>query len=240
MKSLLLLFFTSCALCAMAQQVRNVNAAQAGDNVLITYDLVDNSSRSYFVKVMMSKDGGVTFGNELRSVSGDVKQNVNPGTNKKIIWDAKQEIGSFAGDAVFKVEALYNTASMPAPVQNRCLKVELNEVKAMGAHLQVDFTLTPITSNCTVYLSAYVTNTYLSDSNNRKVKITDGFIAGTPKGQDKAALNGIPLRGYVTFDGVDSGASSIPQLTLYIGSLGGCHQDDATAGFTFTNVQASK
>lgn len=240
MKTLLLFLFTFCALHTLAQQVQNVKAAQAGDNVLITYDLVDNGSRSYFVKVMMSKDGGVTFGNELSSVSGDVKQNVNPGTNKKIIWDAKQEIGSYAGDAVFKVEALYNTASMPAPIQNRCLKVELNEAKGMGSHLQVDFTVTPVASNCTVYLSAYITNTYLSDANGKKIKISDGVIAGTPKGQDKAALNGIPLRGYVTFDGVDPATSSIPQLTLYIGSLGGCHQDDASAGFNFSNIQVSK
>ncbi|MBY0433617.1 MAG: hypothetical protein K2U26_05870 [Cyclobacteriaceae bacterium] len=233
-------FLFSCGI-AFSQQVQNVKAVQAGNDVLVTYDLMDNTNKSYFVKLYVSKDGGVSFTDELRSVTGDVKQNAMPGANKKIIWSGKQEMGPFSGDAVFKVEALSKAATASVEgVQNRCLRVELNEVKSESSRLKVDFTITPITSNCTIYLSAYVTNTYLVDNYKNKIKITDGFVAGTPKGQDKAALNNVPLRGYVTFDGVDPSMSAIPNLTLYVGSLGACVADNATAAFTFTNVSVSK
>lgn len=228
-----------------AQQIQNVKAVQAGDNVLVTYDISNTGSKGVFVRLLYSKDGGITFSNELKYVTGDVKDKVTDGNNKKILWDAKQELGAFAGDAVFKVEALVASGGeVAAPAQNKCLKVQLNDVKMNGPRLQVDFTVTPINGNTTIYLSAYSTNTFLLDSYNNKIKITDGFIAGTPKGQDKAALNGVPLTGYVTFDGINPSMTSIPKLTLYIGAIanntGHCAMNDSNAAFAFTNVALNK
>jgi|GEM_PF-2832199 hypothetical protein len=227
-----------------AQQIQNVKAAQAGDNVLITYDLAEAGTRNYFVRLLYSKDGGITYSDELRQVTGDVRDNITGGTNKKIIWDARQEVGSFVGEAVFKVEALTKATAAAAPVQNKCLKVELTDIKRMNSRVQVDFNVTPINGNTTVYLSAFATNTFLQDAASNRIKITDGFIAGTPKGKDKAALNGVPLSGYVTFDGVDPNLSTIPQLQLYIGAIslsqGACAANDGQAAFNFTNVAVSR
>lgn len=243
-KAIFFLVYLVIGISVFAQQIQNVKGVQAGDNVLITYDLLDAASRSYFIRLLYSKDGGITYSDDLKQVTGDVKENVVAGTNKKIIWDARQELGSFIGEAVFKVEALTKSATMPPPIQNKCLKVELVDIKKINSRLQIDFSVTPINGNSTIYLSAYSTNTYLQDTFNNKLKITDGFIAGTPKGQDKAALNGIPLNSYVTFDGVDPNLSVIPKLTLFIGALGSaagaCGTADAQASFTFTNVSVAK
>ena len=87
-----------------AQQIQNVKATQQGSKVLVTYDLSDQSGRPYYVKLLMSKDGGVTFGDELKFVTGDVR-NTKAGMGKKILWDAAKEISYFDGDAVFRGEA---------------------------------------------------------------------------------------------------------------------------------------
>jgi hypothetical protein len=228
---------------ALAQPaVQNVTGAQAGDNVLVTYDLVDQSGKAFYVRLLVSKDGGISFSNELRNVSGDVKANVKAGANRKIIWDAKQELGAFAGDVVFKVEALApGAAASGFTAQNRCLKVELIEIKNHGpGRVRVDYTVTPINGNSTVYLSAFVSNTYLADANNNRFKISEGFLAGTPKGQDKAVLNGVPYSGYAVFEGVPAGLQTAAQLSLFVGAQGfqsgACAQNDANAAFRFNNV----
>jgi hypothetical protein len=242
----LLFLLTSLWLPVAAQSVQNVNGVQAGDNVLVTYDLIDNGAREFYVRLLYSKDGGISFSNELRNVSGDVKGNVKSGTNKKIIWDARQEVGTLAGDVVFKVEALSKAgAAAGLSAQNRCLKVDINEVKAEGYNrVRVEYTVTPINGNSTIYLSAFVTNTYLADGNNNKFKISEGTLAGTPKGQDKAVLNGVPYNGYVVFDAVPSNLETAAQLVLFIGAQGfqsgACAQNDSAAAFRFTNVPIAR
>jgi hypothetical protein len=226
--------------------VQNVNGVQAGDNVLVTYDLVDAGAREFYVRLLYSKDGGISFSNELRNVSGDVKGNVKSGTNKKIIWDARQEVGTLVGDVVFKVEALSKaSAAAGLSVQNKCLKVDVNEVKSEGYNrVRVEYTVTPINGNSTIYLSAFVTNTFLADGNNNKFKISEGIMAGTPKGQDKAVLNGVPYNGYVVFDGVPANLETAAQLVLFIGAQGyqsgACAQNDSGATFRFNNVPISR
>lgn len=222
--------------------VQNVTGAQAGDNVLVTYDLIDPGAKAYYVRLLVSKDGGISFSNELKNVSGDVKANVKAGSSRKIIWDARQEMGPFAGDVVFKVEALApGSAAAGFTAQNRCLKVELTEIKTVGpGRVRVEYTVTPINGNSTVFLSAFVSNTYLADGSNNRFKISEGFLAGTPKGQDKAVLNGVPYNGHVVFEGVPAGLQTASQLSLFFGAqglqTGACAQNDASAAFRFSNV----
>ena len=66
-----------------------------GDKVNLYYDLKDTTAqRIYTVHVFSSKDNYVT---RLEKVSGDVGLEVKPGDNHKITWEAKQELGAFAG-----------------------------------------------------------------------------------------------------------------------------------------------
>lgn len=64
----------------------------AGDKLLIYYDLIDSvKDRRYTINLYSSLDNYI---NPLQKLSGDRGLEVKPGTNKKIIWNAKEELGA--------------------------------------------------------------------------------------------------------------------------------------------------
>jgi hypothetical protein len=73
----------------------------AGNNVLVYYDLVDSVKRTYSIVLYSSNDG---YGSPLQQVTGDVGLEVQPGRNKKITWNAQQELGpTFKGELGLEV-----------------------------------------------------------------------------------------------------------------------------------------
>lgn len=63
----------------------------AGENLNIYYDLRDTvAGHTYTINAYSSIDN---FVNPLTKVSGDLGLQVRPGLNKKIVWNAKQELG---------------------------------------------------------------------------------------------------------------------------------------------------
>ena len=74
------------------------------NKVLIHYNLTDTiAGRSYIVRVYSSTDN---YLNPLRDISGDVGFEINPGLNKKIVWDPVAELGdSFDGKVALKIRA---------------------------------------------------------------------------------------------------------------------------------------
>ena len=97
---LLLSVFT--AVCSFGQTVSNVDAYQEGKNIIITYD----TDKAGFVDfVYCSTDGGCTWGEPLRQVTGDVNEQV-PAGRHRIVWDVLSEREKLAGANIcFKVEA---------------------------------------------------------------------------------------------------------------------------------------
>lgn len=97
---LLLSVFT--AVCSFGQTVSNVDAYQEGKNIIITYD-TDKAGFADFV--FCSTDGGRTWGDPLRQVTGDVNKQVPAGSHR-IVWDVLSEREKLAGANIcFKVEA---------------------------------------------------------------------------------------------------------------------------------------
>lgn len=75
-----------------AQEFRITRFEIAGDQLMVFYDLVDTvKSRVYTVTVYSSID---KFLHPVKEVSGDVGLEVVPGLNKKVVWDAKKELGA--------------------------------------------------------------------------------------------------------------------------------------------------
>lgn len=75
-----------------AQDFRITRFEIAGDKLLLFYDLVDTvKSRVYTVTVYSSID---KFLHPVKDVSGDVGLEVVPGLNKKVVWEAKKELGA--------------------------------------------------------------------------------------------------------------------------------------------------
>ena len=97
---LLLSVFT--AVCSFGQTVSNVDAYQEGKNIIITYDTDKAGSVG---DVYCSTDGGRTWGEPLRQVTGDVNKQV-PAGGHRIVWDVLAEREKLAGANIcFKVVA---------------------------------------------------------------------------------------------------------------------------------------
>lgn len=90
-----LLFISSIAVYSQQFTVKVIELA--GNNIKIVYDLIDSTkSRVYTINLYSSLDSYV---NPLQRVSGDIGLEVKPGTDKTILWNAKEELGaSFHGE----------------------------------------------------------------------------------------------------------------------------------------------
>lgn len=73
-----------------------------GDQLAVHYDLIDTvKDHTYTIYVYSSKDN---FLNPLEKVTGDAGLEVKPGKNRRIIWNAKEELGStFAGEVELEI-----------------------------------------------------------------------------------------------------------------------------------------
>ncbi|MDO5587711.1 MAG: formylglycine-generating enzyme family protein [Bacteroidales bacterium] len=89
------------AVCSFGQTVSNVDAYQEGKNIIITYETDKAGSVG---DVYCSTDGGRTWGEPLRQVTGDVNKQVQAGSHR-IVWDVLSEREKLAGANIcFKVE----------------------------------------------------------------------------------------------------------------------------------------
>lgn len=76
----------------LAQKFEIKRIELANQQVVIHYDLADSTvGRTYTVNVYASNDNYI---NPLQKLTGDLGMEVKPGYNKKIIWDAKSELGA--------------------------------------------------------------------------------------------------------------------------------------------------
>ena len=92
------------AVCSFGQMVSNVDAYQEGKNIIITYDTDKAGSVG---DVYCSTDGGRTWGEALRQVTGDVNKLV-PAGRHRIVWDVLSEREKLSGANIcFKVVANY-------------------------------------------------------------------------------------------------------------------------------------
>jgi hypothetical protein len=68
------------------------------NKVLVHYNLMDTVvGRSYTLRIYSSLDN---YLNPLAIVSGDIGQEIKPGPNKKVVWDAKAELGIASNNKV--------------------------------------------------------------------------------------------------------------------------------------------
>ena len=116
---LLLSVFT--AVCSFGQTVSNVDAYQEGKNIIITYDTDKAGSVG---DVYCSTDGGRTWGEALRQVTGDVNKQVPAGSHR-IVWDVLAEREKLAGENIcFKVVANYSARFTVNGVSFEMVRVE--------------------------------------------------------------------------------------------------------------------
>ena len=94
--------FVFYAVCGFAAdpQVGNIRASQLDNSftVEILYDLIDPDPNALTVSVEVSDDDGSTFLIHPQSLTGDVGENILPGTDKAIYWDAGTDLPGVFGD----------------------------------------------------------------------------------------------------------------------------------------------
>ena len=75
-----------------------------GDNVIVHFALLDSlAGRTYSVNLYSSRDN---FVNPLTLISGDAGMDVKPGVERKVVWNAKQELGAlFDGKVAIELRA---------------------------------------------------------------------------------------------------------------------------------------
>lgn len=89
---------------SFCQKIENIRAEAEADKIVVTYDLVQGQSGdTYNVFLYCSFNN---FRTPLAKVSGDVGQSVREGKGKRIVWEARTEIGNFKGQLTFEVEAI--------------------------------------------------------------------------------------------------------------------------------------
>jgi len=112
----------------LAQKIENVHPEIEGEKIHIYYDLTGiEADQSVNVKVYMSTDGGKTYGESLRSISGDVGVIVGPGKNRCAIWDVFEEVDELVSVNVkFKVKADLLQFEQSSQVSKRNFKIGLN------------------------------------------------------------------------------------------------------------------
>ncbi len=95
MKSLYVIALTMAgALTAMAQSVSIRKIEVVGETIEVTYDIADSRDAKYSLALYSSVDG---YTKALNRVRGDIGEGINPGTGKKVIWDAKSDLGEYKG-----------------------------------------------------------------------------------------------------------------------------------------------
>ena len=102
---------------SFSQKIENVVSEVSGNNIHIYYDLLDSADdQPVFIRIYLSTDGGKSYGEPLKSVTGDVGMVVGAGKRKQIIWDVFSEVDELVSESVkFRVKADLLESSQQKP-----------------------------------------------------------------------------------------------------------------------------
>jgi hypothetical protein len=84
-----------------AQKIVIKKMEMAGDKIIIIYDLEDsNPNNDYLISLFSSQNN---FTTALLKVTGDSGPDIRPGSGKKIVWNAHEELGAYKGKLSLEV-----------------------------------------------------------------------------------------------------------------------------------------
>lgn len=95
MRKKLIVVLLLAATTATAQKASIKRVELAGEKIIVHYDLEDsNPANEYQISLYASQSN---FATALSKVNGDVGNEVKPGSNKKIEWNIREELGPYKG-----------------------------------------------------------------------------------------------------------------------------------------------
>jgi hypothetical protein len=121
MKKLSIAILTFLTNIALSQQVSDVRASLDGNNVVIQYNLTGSFGQTFKVDLHSSYNN---FSTPLRMVSGDIGENVSPGLDRRVVWEARKELRVFSGDIEFEIraEVFFSPLRVTTPVAGSTYK----------------------------------------------------------------------------------------------------------------------
>jgi hypothetical protein len=96
------LLFTFAPIFLAAQDITDFSYNLINDRIEISYSLSGNINSRYNINLYASLDG---FTIPLVLVTGEIGKGIIPGKNKKVVWQAKKELGEFKGGLSLKLRA---------------------------------------------------------------------------------------------------------------------------------------
>lgn len=94
-QELLLVWSLALSTISYAQKASIKKVELAGEKIIVYYDLEDsNPGSEYQIQLYASQSN---FATALTKVKGDVGAEIKPGSNKKIEWNVREEIGPYKG-----------------------------------------------------------------------------------------------------------------------------------------------
>jgi hypothetical protein len=136
-----------------AQRIENVHPAIESDQIYIYYDLLGiPTDQSVLITVFMSTDGGETYGEPLKSVTGDVGLVTGPGKERTIIWDVFSDLNELVSvDVKFKVKANLLDSDNNRMSVGKVFKLNLNT--KMGYKSHIDYGTFGLDAKGSIYLN---------------------------------------------------------------------------------------
>ena len=113
-RTVLVILFIICNLCAFSQEFENVDFTVKDNIVIITYDLINCPSReNYDIELKIISDNSAIKPN---SITGDLKK-VSAGRNKKIEWNVLNDKAELKGQiqVVLEIARTYSTKIIGGP-----------------------------------------------------------------------------------------------------------------------------
>lgn len=101
MKIRILLALLVAASVSWAQKVSIKKVELAGEKIIVHYDLEDSNPNNEYQIALYSSQSN--FSTALTKVKGDVGSEVKPGTDRKIEWSVREELGGYKGKLSLEV-----------------------------------------------------------------------------------------------------------------------------------------
>tara|TARA_B100000809_G_scaffold197126_1_gene196740 strand:+ start:624 stop:1325 length:702 start_codon:yes stop_codon:yes gene_type:complete len=174
----LVLLFLLFTLVAWAAEIKNVNSVQEGDNIRISYEIIDTNPLQQFEVFVFYSIDGEQKAQALKEVTGDVGKAVVGGGNKFVLWNPIKELGGLYGKVKFKIVANPTVLLKTTVGKLDGMTVIASNCKKVGEFISVDLVIDNQKETNTFDL---YTNYIKAIDNNGTVFYAINYIKGADK-----------------------------------------------------------
>lgn len=171
---ILLCFTLTCSLC---QDVSNIRSYEEDGKMVILYDLLSQSdTKTFFIRVFSSDDGGKSFTPLSSGIDGDANTIVKRGFDRVITWGYPSEITKSEKEYVFKIAAvLIKKETALTKTEKSGIGVQVIDVARAGSDVHI---IIALSNQRTEVQSATVSvNNLFTVDNNKSYKEVTGDIS---------------------------------------------------------------